>query len=213
MPMKNLSEKPNSVNFKTPGTNQAILPVKKQELVAYLYDVMETPPGQPLKLTRRNFVGRFITSMRKYSNVPVKTEIPECWSYVVVEIPVSDVSNPDLHFNYFPLEHVEQINDYLQASFDLFFHVYFFDLGSMRKIDCVAEEEIEFTKLHLVDSFISGLNLIDLDGANEMMKKREYRRELEYLNRKRLTFIKKERRFRIEIYEKRKKYIQSVVNQ
>lgn len=211
--MKKPSEKPNQNQLKTPGTNQAILPVKKQELVAYLYDVMETQPGQPLKLTRRNFVGRFITSMRKYSDVPVKTEIPEGWFSVLVEIPWSELSDPDRHFNYFTLEHTEQINDYLQASFDLFFHVYFFDLGSMRKIDCGSDEEIELTKLHLVDSFISGLNLIDLDGANEMVKKREYRRELEYLNRKRLTFLQKERRFRAEIYEKRKKYIQSVVNQ
>lgn len=211
--MKYPCKKPSSLNFQTPGTNQAILPVKKQELVAYLYDAMETQPGQPLKLTRRNFVGRFITSLRKYSVLPIKTEIPEGWVSVLVEIPDSEVSNPDRKFNYFPAEHIEQINDYLQASFDLFFHVYFFDLGSMRKIDCGTDEEIELTKLHLVDSFISGLNLIDLEGANEMIKKREYRRELESLNRKRLSFLQKERRFRAEIYEKRKKYVQSVVNQ
>src|SRR5690606_10902151 len=125
------------------ATNRAILPVKKQELVAYLYDVMDTKPGQPLKLTRRNFVGRFITSLRKYSNVPIKTEIPDSYVSVVVEIPGSEVSDPDRKFNYFPSEHIEQINDYLQASFDLFFHVYFFDLGSVRKIDCSNDEQIE----------------------------------------------------------------------
>lgn len=212
--MNKLSKNPVSVNFKTPGTNQAILPVKKQELVAYLYDVMEIPPGQPLKLTRRNFVGRFITSLRKYSDVPVKSQVPDGWIPLLIELPQTDnYSTSERHFNYFSLEHAEQINDYMQASFDLFFHVYFFDLGSMRKIDCGNEEEIELTKLHLVDSFISGLNLIDLDGANEMVKKREYRRELENLNRKRISFLKKERRYRIEIYEKRKKYIQNITNQ
>jgi hypothetical protein len=196
-----------------PNSNQAILPVKKQELIAFLYDTFGATPGEPVKLTRTHFTGRFITSLRKDSDVPDKSPLPDGWMPVVVEFPKSDNINSDRHFNYFPMEHAEQINDFLQASFDLFFHVYFFDLGNLRTIDCDDGEETAITKMHLVDSFVSGLNLIDMGSANETIKKREYRREVEILTQKRARFIKKERRFRLEIYNKRREYIKSILNQ
>jgi hypothetical protein len=194
-------------------SNQAILPVKKQELVAFLYDTFNTIPGQPVKLARTHFTGRFITALRKYAKLPTEQHIPQGWIPVVVEFPETPNSTTDRHFIYFNLECVEQANDFLQASFDLFFHVYFFDLTGLRNIEDEITEETELTKMHLVDSFVSGLNLIDLGSSNEMIKKREYRRELEILTRKRARFIKKERRFRLEIYKKRKEYIKSVLNQ
>jgi hypothetical protein len=192
---------------------QAILPVKKQELVAYLYDTFDSKPGEPLKLTRTIFTGRFITSLRKYSDVPISSPVPEGWIPVVVEFPKSDHFTAERHFNYFTLERTKQINDFIQASFDLFFYVYFFDLSSAGKIKGEEYEDIEFTKLNLVDSFVCGLNLIDIGSANETIKKREYRRELEILYKKRERFIKKEHRFRKKIYEKRKKYIKNILNQ
>ncbi len=194
-------------------SNQAILPVKKQELVAFLYNTFNTIPGQPVKLTRTHFTGRFITALRKYAKIPIEQQVPEGWIPVLIELPNPANSTADRHFNYFTLECAEQVNDFLQASFDLFFHVYFFDLTGLRNIEDEITEETELTKMHLVDSFVSGLNLIDLGSSNEMIKKREYRRELEILTRKRARFIKKERRFRLEIYKKRKEYIKSVLNQ
>jgi len=194
-------------------STQAILPLKKHELVAYLYDAFNIKPGETLKLTRKSFTGRFITSLRKYSDVPVVSPVPPGWIPVIIEFPKSDYSTAERHFNYFTLECIEQINDFIQASFDLFFHVYFFDLTDLDKLKDNESGEMELTKLNLVDSFVWGLNLIDIGSANETIKKREYRRELEILNKKRDRFIKKERRFRKEIYEKRKKYIKNVINQ
>jgi hypothetical protein len=193
--------------------NQAILPVKKQELVAFLYDTFNAEPGHPVKLARTHFTGRFITSLRKYAKLPIKQPVPEGWTPVVVEFPETPNSTTERHFTYFTLECAEQINDFLQASFDLFFHVYFFDLSGLRNLDDETTEETELTKMHLVDSFVSGLNLVDLGSSNEMIKKREYRRELEILTKKRKRFLQKERRFRLEIYKKRKEYIKSVLNQ
>lgn len=194
-------------------STQAILPVKKQELVAFLYDTFNVIPGEPLKLTRKSFTGRFITSLRKYSDVPISSPVPGGWIPVIVEFPKTDHSTAERHFNYFTLESTEQINDFIQASFDLFFHVYFFDHTGLNKIDDEQSGDIELTKMNLVDSFVFGLNLVDIGSANETIKKREYRRELENLHKKRERFIKKERRFRKEIYEKRKQYIKNVLNQ
>jgi hypothetical protein len=194
-------------------SNQAILPVKKQELEAFLYDTFETEPGRPVKLSRSHFTGRFITSLRKYSDFPVKSQIPEGWIPIVVEFPQTTNSTSDRHFNYFTLECIEQINDFLQASFDLFFHVYFFDLSGLHKIKEDETQAGELTKMHLVDSFVAGLKLVDMGSANETIKKRQYRRELEILTKKRKRFLQKERRFRVEIYQKRKEYIKNILNQ
>lgn len=194
-------------------TNRAILPVKKQEHVAFLYDMFETPPGQPLKISRTTFVGRFITALRKYSDTPVKANIPEGWQSVVIEFPLTPNSTCNERFNYFSIEYAEQINDFIQASFDLFFHVYFFDLTGMPKIGSDESSEETLSKMHLVDSFIAGLNLVNIGSATETIKKREYRREMELLSRKRKLLLQKERRFRVEIYKKRKEYIQNILNQ
>lgn len=204
---------PKTPTILKPTGNQAILPVKKQELVAFLYDTFKATPGEVLKLNRTHFTGRFITSLRKYADVPEKAVLPCGWIPVVVEFPKSDNIDAEKHFNYFTLERAEQINDYLQASFDLFFHVYFFDLGNLTTIDCEHGQETAVTKMHLVDSFVAGLNLVDMGSANETIKKREYRREVEILTQKKAMFIKKERRFRTEIYEKRREYVRSIMNQ
>lgn len=200
-----------NLNFKLQN-NQAILPIKKQEFVAYLYDTFNVEPGHPVKLNRTQFTGRFITSLRKYSDKPIETYVPDGWIPVIVEFPKSKLSTSERHFNYFTQEITEQINDFVQAAFDLFFHVYFFDLGSLRKIDCTDDDET-VTKLHLVNSFIAGLRLVDVGSAADTIKKREYRREVEILQRKRARFVKKEREFRRKIYEKRKMYIKNILNQ
>ncbi len=194
-------------------SNQAILPIKKQELVAFIYDTFNTSPGETVKLTRKNFTGRFITSLRKYSNFPVSSKISDNWIPVVVEFPKTDNSTSERHFNYFTVESIEQINDFIQAAFDLFFHVYFFDLTGLRSIENENIPENELTKMHLIDSFVAGLNLLDLGSAHEMIKKREYRRELEILTKKRRCFLQKERRFRLEIYNKRKRFIEKIINE
>jgi len=192
---------------------QAILPVKKQELVAFLYDMFDAEPGKPLKLSRTVFTGRFITSLRTYSDFPVKQQIPKDWIPIVVEFSDSPYSTADRHFIFFNLECVEKANDFIQATFDLFFHVYFFDHTGLINL---AEEIIpdkELTKLHLVDSFVAGLNLVDVGSSSDMIKKREYRKSIEILHRKRARFLKKGYRFREEIYKKRVEFLKSVINQ
>jgi len=191
----------------------AILPIRKQEHVAFLHDMFNTPAGEVIKISRRTFVGRFISSLRNHSEKPQKTEVPDKWHSVEVEfLPSENHPNYEREFNYFEMDHSIQINDFVKASFDLFFHVYFFDLSNMPKVGMEEVSQEELTKLHLVDSFIAGLNLVDVGSANETVKKREYRREIEILTQKRQCLIQKERRFRLEIYQKRKKYIQSIIN-
>ena len=192
---------------------QAILPVRKQELVAFLYDMFDGKPGKPLKLSRSEYVGRFITSLRTYSDFPVKQRIPKDWIPVVVELPDSPYCTADRHFIFFNMEDVEKANDFIQGAFDYFFYVYFFDHTGLINL---AEEIIpdkELTKLHLVDSFVAGLNLVDVGSSSDMIKKREYRKSIEILYRKRARFLKKGYRFRAKIYKKRVEFLKSVISQ
>lgn len=192
--------------------NQVILPVKNTELIAFLYDTFETPRNDVIKLSRTKPVGRFITSLRSYSSTPAISQAPPGWISVVIELPQTSCSTFERHFNYFKAEHIEQINDYLQATYDLFFYRYFFDPTGLPKFVSEGTKENELTKMHLVDSFIFGLNLVDEGNPFDTIKKREYRKNVEILTKKRKYFLQKERRNRIELYNKRKKFISNLDN-
>jgi hypothetical protein len=193
--------------------NQAILPVKTQELVAFLYSTFETTPGQPIKLNRDHFAGRFITGVRSYSDTPLVQTVPCGWISVVVEFPEDEHSTADRHFCYFSREHIICIHDVVKASFDLFFHVYFYDTSDLNTFEWGQMGMTEVSKLFLVESFIVGMGLVDMDTAHETIKKREYRKELAEWNRKRQQFLKKDYRFRKRIHEKRRENLQNILKE
>ena len=196
------------MTFTNESKTTVILPVRKEEHIDFLRDLFNGARGQPIKINRKEFVGRYIFSLRKYANSPQRQIIPNGMTGVEIEFPDTEVSTCKKHFCFFPVEHVEQINDFISAAFDLYFHVYFLDT---RDIDRIEEEadfsNIEITREVLVDSFVFGLDMVDPARANETIKKREYRRQMKEMTRIRNKFLKKEYRFRRDIYLKRRNYL------
>jgi glycosyltransferase involved in cell wall biosynthesis len=110
------------------------------------------------------------------------------------------------NFFYFPLEAVEQINDFVSATFDLYFHTYFFETFDLDKLSQTPNfEHVEITKELLIDSFVFGLDLVDTSKANETFKKRLYRKQLKEIARLRKKFIMKDYNFRKSIFIQRRK--------
>jgi hypothetical protein len=68
-----------------------ILPLRKQEHADFLRDLFNGQRGEPIKLTRHEFAGRFIFSLRKYADRPVQQRIPE--GMIPVEMQFPDTSN------------------------------------------------------------------------------------------------------------------------
>ena len=177
------------------------LPIRKEEHVDFLRSMFNGTRGQPIKINRYEFLGRLIFSLRKYSPCPTRQIIPTGYMSVEIEFPDTPHSTAEKNFCYFPLEHVEQINDFLSGAYDLYFHLYLFDT---RDIDKREEEDelgnVEITREILVDSFVIGLDMIDLSRANETIKKRIYRKEMKDLERKREKYLRKDYNFRKKIY-------------
>lgn len=193
--------------------NQATLPVKTHELAAFLYNTFETKPGDPIKLNRNHFAGRFLIGARNYSETPKKQQIPDGWTSVVVEFPADDNSTADRHFCYFKNENVMCAHDVIKAAFDLYFHVYFYDTSDLNNFEWEQMGMTKVSKLFLVESFIVGLGLVDIESADETIKKREYRKELAEWNKNRQRFLKKDYRFRKRIHEKRRENLLNILNE
>jgi hypothetical protein len=198
----------------TSNPSIVILPIRKPEHADFLRDLFNGTRGQPIKLNRDEFAGRFIFSLRAYSDKPNKQSIPEGMMPVPVEFPDTNCTTHQKKYCFFPLEHVEQINDFLSAYFDLFFHVYFFDI---RDLDIEKTEEdfgdIEVTKQMLVDSFVVGLDMLDFAKGTETIKKREYRKSLKEMKRLQEKFLKKDYNFRKKVFNRRKNHLKSILSQ
>ena len=76
-----------------PSPACAILPVRKQEHVGFLHQLFNSNRGEPLRINRSEFAGRFIFSLRHYSDKPLKQGIPEGYTGVPVEFPDTGLSS------------------------------------------------------------------------------------------------------------------------
>lgn len=189
-----------------------ILPIKKQEHLNFLVQLFNGAANLPIKISRNEFLGRFIFALRKYSSTPQRQVVPEGYFPLEIEFPGTSHSTWEKHFCYFPMEHVEQINDFISAAFDLYFHVYFFDTGDLDKMtDEGGYQGQEITREMLVDSFVFGLEMVDFSRATETVKKRQYRKELKELARKQRKFLEKDYVFRKKIYANRRKNLDIIL--
>ena len=190
------------------------LPVRKPEHIDFLRDIFDGERGRPIKINRSEFTGRFIFSLRCYSDKPVPQKIPEGMTAVEIEFPSAQWSSHEKRYTYFPVEHVIQINDFLSSCFDLYFHIYFFDTTDIDDLGSDDElSQIEITKQMLVDSFVTGLDMVDFARSSETIKKREYRRSVKEMVRKQKKFLRKDYNFRRKVYNRRRKYIKSILFQ
>jgi glycosyltransferase involved in cell wall biosynthesis len=186
--------------------NSVLLPIKKQEHLNFLVQLFNGSGDKPVKITRLNFCGKFIFSLRKVSLKPIPQVIPENYKTVELVFPETSHCKSGNNFFYFPLEAVEQINDFVSATFDLYFHTYFFETFDLDKLSQTPNfEHVEITKELLIDSFVFGLDLVDTSKANETFKKRLYRKQLKEIARLRKRFIMKDYNFRKSIFIQRRK--------
>jgi hypothetical protein len=189
-----------------------LLPIRKAEHADFLRDVFDGIRGQPIKIHRNEFVGRFIFSLRSYSEKPAKQIVPDGMTPVEIEFPDTPCTTHQKRYIYFPPEHIEQINDFLSAYFDLYFHIYFFDVPDMDK-ENNEMNGVEITRQMLVDSFVVGLDMNDFSKATETIKKREYRKSLKEMARLREKFLKKDYNFRKKVWVRRKKHLHKILFQ
>jgi hypothetical protein len=191
-----------------------VIPIRKTEHADFLRDMFSGERGKPIKINRNEFTGKFIFSLRKYSKLPVVQKIPEGYIPVEFEFPETEYSQHNCQFCYYPLEHIEMINDYVSAFFDLYFHIYFTDTKDIDRLQCEDEfSNVEITRDVLIDSLVFGMDMTDVSKAIETTKKREYRKSVKEMVRKIGKFKQKDIRFRRKLYEKRRKNIYRVVFQ
>ena len=100
---------------------------------------------------------------------------------IPVEIQFPDTSNStqENRYAFFPVEHVEQINDFIAGCFDLYFHTYFFDTRDIEEMELEGDQgSARITRQMLVDSFVVGLDILDFARATETVKTRCHRNSL-----------------------------------
>jgi hypothetical protein len=191
-----------------------IIPIRKQEHVDFIRNLFNGTRGLPIKITRNEFTGKFIFSLRQYSALPKQQIIPDGYIPVAFEFPETEYSQHKKHFCYYSLENIEMINDFISAFFDLYFHIYFFDTTDIDHLTGSDEfGNIEITKQMLVESFVVGLDMFDFSKSSETIKKREYRKSVKEMVRKQKKFLQKDYLFRKKLYDKRRNNIYSIVFQ
>ena len=139
------------------------LPLRRKVYLNYLRTIFDCLDG-PVIITKNHDIGRLITSLRCYSDVPVVPEWTSEYELLDVILPQSDYSKKDRHFVYWTREFTEMINDTIEVLLNTYFGTYMFmssQLGIQQK-DALA-------------GFQAGLNADDDDQLFDRYKKRHYR--------------------------------------
>lgn len=140
------------------------LPLRKEVHEDYLRYVFKSRKSVPVQLNRDEDLGRYITSRIRYSDTPVRADIPSGHEPVDLLLPKSTLSTAANRFVFFTAEDVQMINDYISADFSIFFRQ-FMSSGQHMGIE----------QKDLIEAFLVGCR-IRLDGRKfEMLKKKDYR--------------------------------------
>lgn len=186
-------------------STQAILPIKNEDHISLIYSYYGITFGETLKLKNEGFILQLINSLRSYSEFPRRQEIPEGWTSIVVEFPNESTSTIKNKFCYFKKEHVIQINRYLEVFFNISLIVFLNEPGVTGRLgweDLIWED---LTKMDKIDVFISGLSEQQSSSLYENLKKREYRKEVIKMNRKRRNLYLKDVMFRKKVFKLRER--------
>lgn len=144
--------------------------IKDQLLREYLHAIFAFEDGA-FSIFRDTKEGKFICSMLKHSSVPVKQKIDEKTA-VYFKLPrTSAMRSLFRQCSYISDEDQVKIADFLKASFDLDFTVYYhvgISMGLQQKI--------------VIQNFILARKLVSKIGDVEQLKKRAYRAEEKQLH-------------------------------
>ena len=106
-------------------TNPSVtIPLKKDTSAAYLRYLFSNGRNAPLLINRNITEGKFINSQISYSDKPIKKSFDKCYEQLVVYLPKNPLNEHNSKFTFITPVAGEQINDYLESSFELFFRWY-----------------------------------------------------------------------------------------
>jgi len=156
-------------------TNQ--LPIIIIDLKPELHDFLihefgETESGL-IKLHKRNDIGKFLDSMWVVSDLPVKRKFEKYNNPVKFILPIVQESQYIVrnNFVYVPLYREQQINDYLEAMFNLVIREYF-----------VTGYEKQFKKSMIIEGILKAFNIKKNAVSFDRIKKKDYRNRENVLN-------------------------------
>jgi len=141
-----------------------ILPLKKEILVDYLRFVFNASRTGPVHITRSEDIGKYICSMARSRDLPVKQIIPEEYHQVELILPDGPYSTTKNHFLFFTREDIEMINDHLMADFSIFFRRFM-----------LIGDDIGIQQKDLLEAIIAGCRIRINEQKFEMLKKKDYR--------------------------------------
>lgn len=146
------------------------LEIKKELYREYLDHLFELLPDGSYKVTRECDFGKALCSFVRYSSQKPDPVL----GAVSLTLPDTDsLKNAKNYYCYFTREDVLRINDLLDVYFHIDFDRFYFNgrkLGIMQK--------------DIIESFIVTRKLTNLLGDNEMLKKRQYREEMQMMDRR-----------------------------
>lgn len=140
------------------------LVLKKQEIEDFLRYTFDSKCG-PIRINRSTDIGRFIHSMVRKKEFPISPTIYPGETIVRLILPENRTSTDEWKYIHFTREDMDRINDFLLASFNIFFQSYML-LGDGYNID----------HKHLLEAFLVGANIRDVGKKFETLKKKDYRK-------------------------------------
>lgn len=138
--------------------------VRKKEIEDFLRYTFDSPSRGPIQVSRLHDIGKYICSFVRHSTVPVKKPVYPDEHTVDLVIPDHPNFTHEYKYIYFTREDMVNINDYLQASFNLFFRSYM-----------MAGEEMGFEQKQLLEAFMSATGVREVGKKFETFKKKDYR--------------------------------------
>ena len=143
----------------------AILYLRHEYLHDYLRFLFDSEGKPEIEIGRGHKLGSYICCIRKYSDMPKETKAPRGFEY---EVRLTFPSNrTKSKFIYFVQEDIMDINDMVEAYFDIDFWRYY-----------LHGQKMSIPQKDILETFIISRKLNSLAYNTEVLKKREYREEL-----------------------------------
>ncbi len=135
------------------------LQLSNKQNEAFLRLAMGANKTGTIRISRRNSIGRHISSFVRYSNLPV-SQSSGTW----LELPYTNIEGKDSYYLYFSVKDQHQINDYLDSMYIIFFQ------------QMMVEGQRQKRKFRtVIDVFITMLNLQNDPTVFERLAKYDYR--------------------------------------
>jgi hypothetical protein len=145
------------------------LSIRKELYRDYFIHLFPTDPSGALQITRDSDLGKLICALVRYSDFPVKDQIPE--DAIQIKLPATNsLRIAQDRFLFLSREDQLRINDLIEVFFNIDFDRYY-----------LKGLKIGLQQKEIIESFIVTRKLTRLMSDNETLKKRQYRQELDLL--------------------------------